>query len=85
MIYGPTRRERTVFAVIGASVAIAAYQSIANFFRSAGGGTARLFMGGIGVGLGLWAIGKIRSGKARDASQMAHDGERAICRLLAPH
>jgi hypothetical protein len=65
VIYGPTRRERTIFAVIGAFVVIGAYQSIANLFGSAGGGTAILFVGGIGVGLGLWAIGKIRSGKIR--------------------
>lgn len=71
VIYGPTRRERTIFAVIGAFVAISAYQMVANLFGSAGGGAVILIVGGVGVGLGLWAIQRIRAGKIRTMRYLA--------------
>lgn len=71
VIYGPTRRERTIFAVIGAILAVATYQSLANLFGSAGGGTSILVAAGIGVGLGLWAIQKIGAGKIRALRYLA--------------
>lgn len=71
VIYGATRRERTISAVIGAILTIATYQSVANLFGSAGGGSIILVMAAIGIGLGLWAIGKVRAGKIRTYRYLA--------------
>lgn len=71
VIYGPTRQERTIFAVIGILASIMLYQSIAHLYGSDGGGTAILFVAAIGAVGGIIAIGKLRASKIRTYRHLA--------------
>lgn len=71
VIYGATRRERTIFAVIGIFLALPAYQSLAHLFGSDGGGTPILVVAAIGAGAGIYAISRIQARKIRTSRFLA--------------